>query len=294
MVLCIFTATVFWFFNALNKNYTTTITFPLAFDYNRESFVPVRPLPQNVRINVTGIGWNLFRRSTGVKVPALVIPLERPTEVKKIVGSTLPAFFANQLADFQINFVITDTLHLAIEPKGERKVQLRLTIPDTFFRNGYTLVSPIQIIPDCVSVEGPLRLVSNLSDSVYLEIPNRGIDENFLETIEVKFPNERLITSDPQSVDVSFQVDKLVEVDDSIRIEVRNAPKQAWAFIERKKIPCKLAIPQSMLNFYSADSIKAVVDLTNFTKGEKKVLPSLNGLPPFSQIIKLDSIFIKF
>ena len=112
VVLCIFTATVFWFFNALNKEYTTTISFPLEFDYNRDRYIPVKPLPQDVRINVTGIGWNLFRRSAQVKVPPLVIPLDRPTDVQKIVGSTLPAFFANQLGDFQINFVITDTLHI--------------------------------------------------------------------------------------------------------------------------------------------------------------------------------------
>ena len=85
VVLCIFTATVFWFFNALNKDYTTTISFPLAFDYDRDRFIPVEPLPRDVRINVTGIGWNLFRRSTRVKVPPLVIPLDRPADVKKIV-----------------------------------------------------------------------------------------------------------------------------------------------------------------------------------------------------------------
>lgn len=294
VVLCIFTATVFWFFNALNKNYTTTISFPLAFDYDRESYIPVKPLPQAVRINVTGIGWNLFRRSTGVKVPPLVIPLERPVEVKKIVGSTLPAFFANQLGDFQINFVITDTLHLAIEPKASRKVRLKLDIPDTLLRKGYALVSPVQIIPDSISIEGPVKLITSLTEPVYLEMPLRNIDENFKEMVEVKFSNDDFIKRDPPAVDVSFQVDKLIEVTDSVRLEVINAPKQSWPFIERKKLPCKMAIPQTMLNFYNTDSVKAVVDLKNFSKGEKKVLPRLKGLPPFTQIIKLDSIFIKF
>ena len=32
-------------------------------------------------------------------------------------------------------------------------------------------------------------------------------------------------------------------------------------------MPVKIAVPQSMLNFYSADSVKAVVDLADFTKG---------------------------
>jgi hypothetical protein len=49
-----------------------------------------------------------------------------------------------------------------------------------------------------------------------------------------------------------------------------------------------------MLNFYNVDSIKAVVDLENVSKGEARVLPSLEGLPPFTKVLKVDSISIKF
>jgi hypothetical protein len=58
-------------------------------------------------------------------------------------------------------------------------------------------------------------------------------------------------------------------------------------------MPIVIAVPQSMLNFYDADSVKAVVDLSNFIRGNKKVLPAVKGLPPFTQIIRLDSVFIK-
>ena len=58
VVLCVFAATIFWFFNALNKSYTTNINFPLSFDYDRDNFVPVRNLPAQVRLNVTGNGWD--------------------------------------------------------------------------------------------------------------------------------------------------------------------------------------------------------------------------------------------
>src|SRR5436190_17094022 len=84
VVLCGFAATVFWFFNALNKNYTTNINFPIAFEFNQDNYVAVRPLPQVVRVNVTGMGWSLFRKSVGLNVPPLVVPLERPAETKKI------------------------------------------------------------------------------------------------------------------------------------------------------------------------------------------------------------------
>ncbi len=294
VVLCIFTATVFWFFNALNKSYSTTVSFPLVFDYDEERFIPVIPLPNSVRLNVSGIGWNLFRRSAGLKVPPLVIPLERPAEVKKIVGSTLPAFFANQLADFQINFVMTDTLLLAIEPIAKRRVKVTIDLPPTFLKDNYTIVSPIRIAPDSISIEGPVKLITGLSDPVYLKISQRDIDENFNEAVEVKFLNDGLIKRAPPTVDVSFDVDKLIGVTDSVSLKVINAPRQSWPFIERKKLLCQIAIPQRAYESYNPDSIKAVVDLKDFVKGERKVLPQLIGLPPFAEVLRLDSIVIKF
>ena len=103
--MCVFAATVFWFFNALNKSYTTNINFPLSFDYDKDNFVPVQNLPSQVRLNVTGNGWDLFKRSTGVKLIPLEIPLERPADIKKIVGNTLQPFFSSQVDGMELNFV---------------------------------------------------------------------------------------------------------------------------------------------------------------------------------------------
>jgi hypothetical protein len=284
---------VFWFFNALNKNYTTSISFPLSFEYDRDSFVSVRPLPVSVRINVTGIGWNLFRRSVGIRVPPLVIPLERPGEVRKIVGSTLPAFFANQLADFQINFVITDTLHVAIEPKQSRRLAVRVPIPTNLFQNGYVMTSDVNVSPDSITLVGPQTLVSGLADPVTLQLTQREIDEDFSESIDVRFLNDELIQRQPAAVRVSFRVDKLIEVSDSATLDFINAPNDVRAVERTKKVPCKVAIPERMLTGFVSDSLRAVIDLSDFKRGEAKVLPQLRGLPPYSKTIAVDSGIIK-
>jgi hypothetical protein len=294
VVLCIFAAMVFWFFNALNKNYTTNINFPLAFDFDRERYIAIRPLPEVVRFNVTGMGWNLFRRSAGLKIPPLVVPLPQPTDVKKIVGSTLPALVTNQPEGFAINFVLTDTLHLAIEPKTERLINLRVDIPTLLLKEGYGLVSDIKITPDTVRVEGPAKLINSLPDYLDLKLSERNIDSDFQEHIEVKFLNDELIKRNPPTVLISFQVDRYVEIENAVPLEIVNPPKNSWPVIEGKKLECTVAIPESAQNTFAPDSMKAVVDLTNVTKGENKLLPILVGLPPYSRIVKLDSVSIKF
>ncbi len=294
VALCVFAATVFWLFNALNKNYTTNINLPLIFDYDQEKYIAVRPLPEVIRFNVTGLGWNLFRRSAGLRVPPLVVPLPQPAEVKKIVGSTLPALVVNQPEGFAINFVLTDTLHLAIEPKASKWINLRVDIPTLLFKKGYGIVSDVRISPDSVFIEGPARLINSLPEYVDLKLPDRNIDEDFSDDVEVKFLNDELIKRNPPTVSVAFDVDSYVEITDSVLLKVINPPKNSWPVIGGKKLACTFSIPESRQQTFSADSLTAVVNLKNITRGERKILPTIVGLPPYSYVVKLDSISIKF
>jgi hypothetical protein len=294
VVLCVLTASVFWCFNALNKRYTTTLSFPIQFEFDRERFIAVRPLPSQVRINVTGIGWNLLRRSTGVRVPPLLISLDRPTEVRKIVGSTLPGIFSTQLGGFDINFILTDTLHLSVERKGSRLLKLEPDVAQILFRQGYTLTSPVTITPDTVRLKGPLSLLRSLPNPLSIKLPQRNIDEDFQEPVRLTFLNDELIYRNPETISVSFSVDKLIEITDSARLAVINAPKNSVQSIERQKLPCKVAVPERAVNNLNMDSVRAVLDLTGFKRGTKKIMPRLVGLPPYSRVLSIDSVTIKF
>ena len=170
VVLCLFAATVFWFFNALNKNYSTNINFPLEFDYDREQYTTVKALPTSVRMNVSGLGWDLFRKSSGLKVPPLIIPLEKPTEVNKIVGGTLPALFSTQLEGLQINFVLSDTLHVHIDEKVRRKFNLEIDSVWRYLNPDYAVVSKIKLVPDTVWVEGPKKIINALPNVISLTL----------------------------------------------------------------------------------------------------------------------------
>lgn len=294
VALCIFAATIFWVFNALNKNYTTNINLPLQFDFDEEKYIAVRPLPQSIRFNVTGLGWNLFRRSAGLRVPPLVVPLPQPSEVKKIVGSTLPALVANQPEGFDINFVLTDTLHLAIEPKDRRWIKVGVDIPSILFRKGFGPVSDIQVSPDSVFVEGPARLIKSLPELLPLKLTDRNIDDDFSEDVEVKFLNDELIKRNPPTVSVTFDVDRYVEVEDSVRLEIVNPPRGSWPVIGGKKLACTIAVPESSHESFSTDSLRAVVDLRDFKRGEQKLRPVIVGLPAYSYVVDVDSVLIKF
>jgi hypothetical protein len=292
ITLCFIAATVFWFFNALNKNYTTNINFPLEFEYDQEGFIPVRPLPSSVRINVTGMGWDLFRRSSGLKVPPLVIPLERPADVKKIVAQ--PGLFAAQLERFEINFVLTDTLDVAIEKKVSRWITLRLDAGSIRLKENFVRTSEPRLEPDSIFVEGPMPLVNNFLEPVYLRLAEDNIDDDYKEDVEVEFVNNNLIKRNPPTVSVTFNVDRLINLNDSIPLKLINYPKGANPYLGVKALPCNFSIPESLMTEYVPDSVFAVIDLRFFVRGTQKIRPDVTGLPPFSQVHRIDSVFVKF
>jgi hypothetical protein len=293
VVLCIFAATIFWFLNALNKTYTTNINFPLRFDYDIVNFVPVKTLPKHVRINVTGNGWDLFKRSTGVKVAALEIPLERPAEVKKIVGSTLPKFFTNQADGLAINFVLTDTIYVDLEPRAARWIHLTVDSLEHNMKKGYGLASEVSIMPESVFVEGPQRLIARLNAPVSLKLRQRNIDENFyVEDVEIVIPSSDVIKRDPPTVAVRFDVQPMRILQDSLLIAAKNIPSTI-SFIQTRYIPVTFAVPENQVKNFKSDSLRAVLDLRNFRRGEAKILPKIEGLPPFAKVIKIDTVRIR-
>jgi len=293
-VLCLFAATVFWFFNALNKNYSANINFPVSFDFDRENYVPVKSLPATIRMNVSGLGWDLFRKSSGLKVSPLVIPLERPVEIRKIVGSTLPALFSNQLEGLQINFVLMDTVYVDIDEKVRKKFRLTVDSAWRYLHNDFGVINEITLIPDTVWIEGPRKIVSTLPDVIDLALPQQNIDRDFIGEIEIVLPNDRLLKRNPPVVEVAFDVERLMEINDRVQLKVMNAPPPVRAAINVFEVNCTFRLPVSLVHTLSIDSLTAIIDLKTVTPGSRQVVPQINGLPKNAYLIKVDSVRINF
>lgn len=292
--MCIFAATVFWFFNALNKNYSTNLTFPVTFDYDQDNYVPVKPLPTSVRMNVTGSGWDLFRRSLGFKVPPLIVPLEKPSDVRKIVGTTLPATFAGQLERLKINFVITDTIRVHLEEKTGKKLIIRLDSARQFIDPAFGLVTEPKLTPDTVWVEGPKQLIASLPSHVELKLPQRNLRKDFNEEVELNFENRDLVNAQPQSVNVSLDIEKFEETSRRIALDIVNVPGRLKQGTVVKEISCAFRLPASLMRTFADDSLRAVIDLQNMPRGEHKLVPQIFGLPAVARIVKTDTVIVNF
>jgi hypothetical protein len=84
----------------------------------------------------------------------------------------------------------------------------------------------------------------------------------------------------------------LVTLQDSILISIENVPSTV-SFVEAKYIPVTVSIPENLVNQFTLDTARAVLNLKNFKRGAARILPRVKGLPPHTKVIKIDSVSIR-
>lgn len=295
VALCFITAAIFWLFNALNKTYSTSIRFPLQFEFDRSKFAPAGQLPQTLLINVKGTGWDLFRKYFGVKVPVLTIPVDRPAETRKIVASTLPVVLASQMGSIQINHVVLDTLRLQLEPRIFRKFPVVVDTTALRFRDGYARISPVTITPDSVDLSGPVSIIHDTPDPIVLTLTDDRLGANYRQEVEVEIPDQEYLKRNPPVVEVRFDVGEMRPATQLIRLEIRNLP---WGYVaQRDSIVATFSIPSKSYGKFTASELYGtlpMITIESLKRGETgSFVPVIHGIPPYAEVVGVDTVQVK-
>jgi hypothetical protein len=292
VVLCGIAATVFWFFNALNKEHTATIAYPLEFRYDQASFISVKNLPAHVSLNITGSGWDLLRKSLGVKIIPIQISLDKPAETFKIPPATILPLAVAQMGQTKINHVANDTLFLKIEPRKKRKLRLTVSPRQLRFELGFGISSEIKIAPDSVWVEGPKSRIENLPDSLVLPFPPARISQSIKTEIDLNADVPQSVTINPATAAVSFAVDELRDITKQVKVVV--LPATPYRFqVSDDSVRLRLRLPASQRKAVNQIGFVALIDLRQVEPGVSKVVPAIKGLPAFVELLAVDSVTIR-
>lgn len=293
VTLCLLAATVFWFFNALNKEHTATLAYPLQFKYDEANFIPVKQLPEKVALNLTGSGWDLFRKSLGFRVEPLVIALEKPSETKKIPPATILPMAAVLLGGNRVNHVANDTLLVQIEPRKKRLVKVALNQKRLRFELGYGLAKEVSLEPTSVLVEGAQSLVNNLADTLWLSYSTGRLSQSVKAEIDIVNTTNNRLTITPPTVTVRLDVDELKDVTRSVKVIVLPAsPYRFQILTDSTRLVLRLPTKQ-VPAAKSSLTLFAVVDLQHVDVGVSKISPDIKGLPAFAEVLMVDSISIR-
>ena len=231
ILLCVTTAATFWFFRALNKIYTTRISYPVELAYNRDSLIALKDPPEEIPINVTGGGWQLLKKTISVDVDPVVIKPENPVQTHFFTAANLLPIFSSQLKDLDLNYIATDTIFFKIEPFKERKLSIKLDSSNIHLKENFYITSNLFIEPDSVIFRGPLSLVDRLPDVFKVTLSDKNINSRFDEELSLDLFSSSMIKKTPEVIHITFEVEEYIDQTAKLSIEQVNFPYDSTAFI---------------------------------------------------------------
>jgi hypothetical protein len=293
VILCIIGATIIWFLSALNKNYTTIIKCPIELDYNHEGTIEVIQPPKNVQVNVSGVGWDLLKQTLSFRRAPLLIPIENPLQTKRLPSFNIQPLISQHIGSLNLNFVVTDTLYFDIQKLETKKLVVYVDSSDINLKQFYQITSPVQVSPDSVIITGHESLITRISDTLSVQIPEDEIEDNYSEKIYIDNYDLSLVSFSPSEIDIRFDVSRLVNYNKKFIIELVNFPMDSAAFIEPDRVGMSFQIREERLDNFPDTDFLIIADYNNVNLQDSTVRIELISFPDYVQNVELDTSLVK-
>ncbi|MBU2884495.1 hypothetical protein KO507_01805 [Gilvimarinus agarilyticus] len=294
VLLSILGATTFWFFNAMNKSYSTRLDYPIAYEFNQDSVVVVDPLVKNVKIVVTSGGWNLLRKTLRINATPILVPLDNPTEIRFLTRSSLVPMISEQLDGLKLTYVVTDTLFFNIQEKVTKKLAIQVDSINIPLKDSYRLTSRIRIANDSATFSGPKSYMDSLDQSVLIRFTDKNIDSNFDE--ELGYQLDKIVKSTQKETNVKFDVARFLYKDITIPIEFLHFPEDSSAVASQSDIKIYYTINENFEDEVSESDFSVTVDYTMMNDRDSTITPILMYAhdKALDIVLALDKLSVEF
>jgi hypothetical protein len=226
----LFIAILFWYLNALGKNYVTDIHYNVQYQNFPKGKILISDLPVEITVKVEGIGFQILKYKISSFYESIDLNL---SEFKIDINSNNSQYDYFLLTRYAKNRIKTmfngldvlkvypDTLFFRFTDVYDKKVAVRPALNITFEKQ-YMVHGKVVVIPDSITISGPKNIIDTLQFISTNEIYETGLKDTFITDIYLKSIPKFIVPD--KKVKVFIPVDKFTEVVYQIPIECENKP----------------------------------------------------------------------
>ncbi len=253
--------------NALSKNYTSNIRYPVRYRNFPDDKTLVSEPPDHLTLKVNAHGYTLLRHKLGTRYLPIVFSV-RSFTLNRIAGTDSSLYFietrytrdyiSRQLSsEFEIVEIKPDTIYFPFAEVLGKKVPVKSNVS---YELGQQLIfkSPPEIIPDSMQVSGPDYLVDTIS-SVKTRPKDLGLITSSVSK-EVGIDKSDNLIYEYNKVEIRFDIEKFTEKTLSVPVKVINIPDSLNLKLFPNKITVVCQVGLSKFENLQSSMFRAEVD----------------------------------
>lgn len=297
-MICLAIAITLWFLNALSKDYSTTVSFPVRFVTPPSKQFLANNTPVKLDLKIDGQGFTLLRYKL-LSFSPIVIDIETVTEnlesnsgAYKVLSKNLITEVSEQLSnDIKIIEINPEVLEIVLDSLITKTVPVELDINVDFVPQ-FNLKSLIKTIPDKVEITGPTIALEKISVvKTKVNILNK-LDADIRQEIELIHPEKTTIS--PEKVTLIIEVEKYTEKEIKIPVEIINKPEKVRIKLFPSELKVLFSVGLSRFETIKSSDFGASVDYNSIVNDVNNLNITLHKKPEFIQGIRINPEKVEF
>lgn len=287
---------VLWLLNALNKEYSTRINYPIAIKNLPAEIRVSNDLPDHLSLKIQGHGYDILSHTLDHSRAPLVVDLK--DYHLKLRKEDCYFLLTNKLYGKARRVIKGELSLLSIEPdtiffKYQRNVSRKLPVrlyADYKIAQQHMLISDVKISPDSVVVTGPKNLVREMTD-----YPTSYFDLGTLkDTLNRNIPlmKKENLSCKPNRVNVIFEVSKYTEAHLGVSLNIEKLPDSLSIRLIPRNVTASFKVPVEKYKQVSRKDFILEVDFDH--KSGQYLYPELVVFPDYVQDVELSPEKVKF
>ncbi len=289
-LVCLLIATVLWFLNALEKDYSTSIWYPVRYiDPPNQQFLSNEP-PSKLELKVDAHGFTLLRYKMSLTFSPILLNLSSITkDTPSNNGSySIPTQSLLRIIRSQVSNEITvrevnpEILLIDLDSLKSKVITVKAAV-DFSFKPQFNLKTPVSLSPAEVNITGPAHTIDTLR-FLYTESKTfDDLDISVERNLNILHPKNTSIV--PKNVLLKIDVEKFTEKEIKVPIQIKNKPDNAKIklFPSEVKISCLVGL--SNFENITSNDFKAVVDYNSITGESTNLAINIESQPKFIELI---------
>ena len=290
--VCLLIATSLWFLNAMEKDYTTALTYSVKYVNPPDNLFLANNPPEKLELNVQAHGFTLLRHKLAFSFSPIVLDLsaisqsiESENNEYRVPSEILINRIGTQVSkEISINGVTPQTVSLVFDSLNTKKVsvlpQVELNFKSQFFLKGI-----VETKPDSIEITGPAAALDTLNVLQTEKITFEGLDKSMERTVSVAHPKNTQIS--PEKVAINIPVEKFTEKKLTLPVQVIHLPEDVQLKLFPPNIAVTVMVGLSEYEEVSSSDFSATVDYNQALAGENHLEVSVETSKEYIQLMKV-------